>query len=238
MTTKKSRVWALTALVTVVTGMSACLKNDNVTPQRDRAAVAIVNGILGSSDLDFYDNSTKVNTSALNIGFIFMGYPIYGGVHTFAFRKAGQSTDYATVTSLYDSLTYNTVVAYGDSSNPVMRTIKDDFTEAKQSAVNIRFFHLSPTTGAVDVYIDNIKVDSNRTYVGTSGFRTAFTPLERSISTNNIKIKEAGTDNVLAENSSPNVTFSSGRVYTITLIGSKDFTDKRKLTVNNLYSLY
>ncbi|MCF6404768.1 DUF4397 domain-containing protein [Chitinophaga filiformis] len=238
MTTKKTRVWAMAALVTVVTSFSACLKSDNVTPQRDRAAVAIINGILTSGDLDFYDNSTKVNNGALSIGFTFIGYPIYGGIRTFAFKKAGQTTDYAAVTSLYDSLTYNTVVAYGDSAAPQMRSIKDDFTGATQTAVNIRFFHLSPTTGAVDLYIDDVKVDSNRTYVGTSGFRTAFTPLTKGVFTNNIKIKEAGTNTVLVENSSPSNSFSSGSVYTIYLIGSKNYTDKRKLAVNNIRSLY
>lgn len=238
MTTTKTRVWAIAALVTMVTALSACLKSDNVTPQRDRAAVAIINGILSGSDLDFYDNSTKVNQGALAIGFTYIGYPIYGGIHTFAFKKTGTTADYATVTSLYDSLTYNTVVAFGDSTAPQMRSFRDDFTGAKETAVNIRFFHLSPTVGAVDVYIDNVKVDSNRTYVGTSGFRTAFTPLTKSVYTNKIEIKAAGTSTVLVENSSPSATFSSGRVYTIVMMGAKEFTDKKKLTVNSLYSLY
>lgn len=238
MTTTKTRVWAIAALVTLATGFSACLKSDNITPQRDRAAVAIINGILSGSDLDFYDNGTKVNQSALNIGFTYIGYPIYGGIHTFAFKKSGQTTDYTAVTNLYDSLTYNTVIAYGDSTSPQMRSIKDDFTGAKETAVNIRFFHLSPTVGAVDLYIDDVKVDSNRTFVGTSGFRTAFTPLTKSVYTNNIKVKEAGTNTVLVENSSPSASFSTGRVYTIVMMGSKEFTDKKKLTVNSLYSLY
>jgi hypothetical protein len=238
MTTKKTRVWAIAALVTVVTGLSACLKSDNVTPQRDRAAVAIINGIVSGADLDFYDNTTKVNQSALSIGFAYVGYPIFAGIRTFSFKKVGTTTDYAAVTAMYDSLNYYTLVAYGDSTAPQMRSIKDDFTGAKETAVNIRFFHLSPNAGPVDVYIDNVKVDSNRTYVGDSGFRTAFSPLTKSVFTNNIKIKVAGKDSVLTENTSPSASFSSGRVYTITLIGSKGATDKKKLTVNSLYSLY
>src|SRR5690242_13372477 len=104
MTTKKTRVWAIAALVTAVTGLSACLKTDNVTPQRDRAAVAIVNGILSSSDLDFYDNTTKVNQSPLTIGFAYIGYPIFGGNRTFSFRKVGAATDFASTTARFDSL--------------------------------------------------------------------------------------------------------------------------------------
>jgi hypothetical protein len=238
MTTKQTRVWAIAALVTVVTGLSACLKSDNVTPQRDRAAVSIINGIVSSADLDFYDQSTKVNTNPLNIGFIYGGYLIYGGIRTFSFKKAGTTTDFAAVTTMYDSLNYYTLVAYGDSTAPHMVSIKENFDAAKPEAVNIRFFHLSPDAGPVDVYLDNVKVDSNRTYTGDTGLKTAFTPLTKSIYTNNIKIKAAGTSTVLAENSSPNYSFSSGKVYTITLIGSKNFTDKKKLTVNNIYSLY
>jgi hypothetical protein len=238
MTTTKNRVWAIVALVIMAAGFSACLKNDNITPQRDRAVVTIINGILTSENLDFYDNSTKVNQSGLPIGFYYTGYYIYGGIRTFSFKKSGQTTDYAAVTTLYDSLTYNTVIAYGDSTSPQMRSFEEDFTGYKEQSVNIRFFHLSPSTPAVDVYVDNQKVDSNRTFVGNSGFSTAFKPLTKSVFSNNIKIKLAGTDSLLVENTSPASPFNPNGAYTILLMGSKNFTDKKKLTVNNISSYY
>jgi hypothetical protein len=238
MTTTKIRVWALLALVTIVTGLSSCLKTDNVTPSRPQAGVAIINGILTASPMDFYDNTQKVNQNPISTGFLYSGYVIYGGIRTFSFRKAGQTTDFATVTQRFDSLTYNTIIAYGDSTQTFMRAIKDDFTSAKEAQVNIRFFHLSPTIGAVDLYIDNQKVDSNRTYVGNSGFDFSFKQPKSGIFSNNIKVKLAGTDSVLVENTSPAQTFSINKVYTIVMSGDKSFTDVRKLTVNNLYSLY
>ncbi|WP_186774333.1 DUF4397 domain-containing protein [Chitinophaga pinensis] len=238
MTTTKIRVWALLALVTLVTGLSSCLKTDPVTPSRPQAGVAIINGILTTSNMDFYDNSVRVNQNPLTTGFLFSGYVIYGGPRTFAFRKAGLTDDYAKVTSVFDSLTYNTVIAYGDSTNPIMRAIKDDFNTAKENFVNFRFFHLSPNIGAVDLYLDNQKVDSNRVYFGASSPDYTFKQPKNSLFSNNIKVKLAGTDSVLIENTSPTLSFTPNKVYTIVLSGDKSFTDIKKLKVNNMYSLY
>ena len=238
MTTTKIRVWALLALVTLVTGLSSCLKTDPVTPSRPQAGVSIINGILTASPMDFYDNSQKVNQNPLTTGFLFSGYVIYGGVRTFGFKKAGQSDDYAKVAFVFDSLTYNTVIAYGDSTAPIMRAVEDDFTTAKENFVNFRFFHLSPTIPAVDLYLDNQKVDSNRVYVGNGGFDFSFKQPKNSLFSNNIKVKLAGTDSVLIENTSPTLSFTPNKVYTIVLSGDKSLTDVRKLRVNNMYSLY
>lgn len=238
MTTTKIRVWALLALVTLVTALSSCLKTDPVTPSRPQAGVSIINGILTTSQMDFYDNTLKVNQNPLTTGFLFAGYVIYGGVRTFSFKKAGLTDDYAKVTKVFDSLTYNTIIAYGDSSNPIMRAVADDFTSAKENFVNFRFFHLSPNIPAVDLYLDNQKVDSNRAYVGNVGFDFAFKQPKNSLFSNNIKVKLAGTDSVLVENTSPTLTFTPNKVYTIVLSGDKAFTDIKKLRVNNMYSLY
>lgn len=238
MTTKKIRVWALLALVTLVTGLSSCLKTDPVTPSRPQAGVSIINGILTTANMDFYDNSQKVNQNPLTTGFLFAGYVIYGGPRTFSFKKAGQTDDYAKVVNVFDSLTYNTIIAYGDSTAPIMRAVEDDFTSAKENFVNFRFFHLSPNIPAVDLYIDNQKVDSNRVYVGNGGFDFSFRQPKNSLFSNNIKVKLAGTDSVLVENTSPTLSFTPNKVYTIVMSGDKSFTDIKKLRVNNMYSLY
>ncbi|QHS60109.1 DUF4397 domain-containing protein [Chitinophaga agri] len=238
MTTKTIRVWAVLALVTAVTAFSSCLKSDNVTPTRPQAGVAIINGILTASPMDFYDQGQKVNQNPINTGFLYSGYIIYGGLRTFAFKKVGQTSDFVSRTERYDSLTYNTLIAFGDSTAPSMIAVKDDFTTAKDNLVNFRFFHLSPNIGAVDLYLDNQKVDSNRVYAGNGGLSFTFKQPKNTLYSNNIKVKLAGTDSVLVENTSPTQTFTANRVYTIVMWGDKSFTDVRKLQVNNLYSLY
>jgi hypothetical protein len=239
MTTKTIRFWAIGALVTMVTGLSACLKDNNTTPSRPRAAFSVLNGVLLTTGMDFYDNGTKLNNnSTIQMGFVNYGYTALGGVHTFAFNKVGQTDNFISVIRNYDSLTYYTLVAYGDSSNPQMASIKDDFTGSTTTAINFRFLHLSPTTAAVDFYIDNIKVDSNLTYVGNSGFYSTFKQLTKSVFSSNLKVKLAGTETVLAETTSPNVNLAVGNVYTFYLMGAAEFTDGKKLMVNNIYSYY
>ncbi|MBW8684884.1 DUF4397 domain-containing protein [Chitinophaga rhizophila] len=238
MTITKIRVWAMLALVIVATAFTSCLKTDNPTPQRPQAGFGVINAILTNRQMDFYDQGQKVNTNPINTSSLLVPYVVYGGVHIFAFKAVGQATDLATTTYRVDSMTYNTIIAWGDSTQTYMRAVKDDFTSAKDDKVNFRFFHLSPNIPAVDLYLDNQKVDSNRTYVGGGNFDFTFKQPKNSIYSNNIKVKLAGTDSVLVENTSPAQTFQPNRVYTIVLSGDKSFTDVRKLVVNNMYSLY
>jgi hypothetical protein len=233
MTTSTIRVWAFTALVVMAAGFSSCLKSSDVTPQRDQAYATIINGILTNDQLDLFDTGTQLNKQPLSLGFA-SPYYFLGGIHSFTFKRTGQSADLATGTAAYDSLNYYTVVAYGDSTAPVVRSFRDAFTGAVPQKVNIRFFHLSPGVPAVDLYIDNQKVDSNRTFVGVSGIPSAFIAVPQSIYTNNIKVKLAGTDSVIVSNSSPNVTFNQNGAYTIFMTGIPGVNDRRKIAVNNI----
>jgi hypothetical protein len=240
MTTKMNRLWAVVALFVMVTGFTACLKSSDTQPSRPAALISVIEGINGSDALDFYDNNTKVGTSGtINVGFGASGYRTVGGTHQFSFNKSGQTTTYVSTINQYDSLTWYTVISYGDSAAPVMTTIKDDFTGASPSTLNLRFFNLSSTVGAVDLYINNIKVDSNLNY---GSFASTFKPQTKVSSGSAIQVNKAGTNTVVAQMSSSSntvVSMATGYAYTIYLTGVDGKTSGLlKPTLNYILSSY
>lgn len=234
MRTKKNRLWAAAALILTVTGFSACLKSDDVKPQRSRANILFINAFNGTS-MDVTDNGTKLNSQAFKLGSLLLHQP-YRGTYNFLFKKMGgdstiASTDYIS----YDSLAYYSIVVYGTQPARV-RALRDDFTGATTDKINYRFFHLSPNTPAVDLYLNDTKIDSNVVY--ESGMRNTFTALTSSLYNPKLVVKLAGTTTVVAENSSPNFSVQPGSVYTFLLTGLKDNTGDLKLTINNTVSYY
>jgi hypothetical protein len=234
MRTKKNRLWAAAALILTVTGFSACLKSDDVTPQRPRANILFINAFAGTG-LDVMDGSTKLNSNAFKLGSLLLHQP-YKGTYEFVFKKAGADSTVATTGFItYDSLAYYSLTVYGQQ--PVrVRPLKDDFTGLTNDKINYRFFHLSPNTPAVDLYLNETKIDSNVVYEG--GFRNTFTGLTSSLYNPKLVIKLAGTDSVLVSNTTPNFAVQAGGVYTFMLTGLKDNTGDNKLSINNTLSYY
>lgn len=218
------RFGAVAALLAMVTGFTACLKTENnTTPSRPVAAFVVINGISSAAKLDFYDNSTKIKDS-VSTGFAGYNYQAYGGTHIFDLKRFATSTTVvSTNAATYDSLTYYTLVAFGDSTSPVFYPIKDDFSGASTSKLNIRVWNLSSNIGPVDVYLNTTKVDSNVTF-SMARPSTAFKALTTVSNANSITVKKAGTETIVAINNGSTTSLSTGGVYTIFLTGDVNTT--------------
>lgn len=240
MATKTNRLWAIAALLVIGTSFSACLKSVDTKPSRPIAAFTVINGIVSSVALDFFDNDTaKAIGTKLPMGFVDNNYQAYGGIHQFFFTKTGTTTPkIASSITSYDSLTFYTIVAYGDSSNAVIRPIKDDFSSAVTTKLNMRFFNLSPNMPPVDLFIGDIKVDSNLAYVGTSPASTAFKALSTVSSGSVIRVKLTGVTPAITIAETTTANLASGQVYTIFLTGLKDNVGPLKPKVNYIESYY
>ena len=242
MATKTNRLWAIAALVLVGTSFTACLKSVDTTPSRAVAGISIINGIVSSTGLDFFDNSTtKATASKLPMGFGDKGYLIYGGLHEFSFTKTGTLSPVIATTSprQYDSTFYYTLVTYGDSAHATVVSFKEDFSSAVSTKLNIRFFNLSPTATPVDLYLGDVKVDSNLAYIGNTALSTSFKPQSVVSGASTIRIKAAGstlTSPSIAETSTANLM--SGGIYTIFLAGMKDSAGPLKPQVKYVPSFY
>lgn len=229
MTTKTSRVWAIGALVTLVTGLTACLKSSDVTPQEASSYFYVANASTAFTAFDFFDNDVKQTSSN---GFSFLANTIYQtstGVHTFKVKKLGGDSTMATATNVYDSSELTSLFIYDLPTYATgIREISENFTNLSSTKINVRFFNLSVDAPAVDVYLDNIKIDSTHSYEGNgNNFYPPFDQITAS-NTSTIKLTKAGSDSTIAQ---INATLAAGRTYTIYLGGRAAFTDSRKLSV-------
>ncbi|MGO4288087.1 DUF4397 domain-containing protein [Chitinophaga sp. RAB17] len=246
MLTKKNRVWAAAALLTVVTGMTSCLKNDNnVTPQRQTAKVLVINVSNSAVPASFYDNGQKISKDGASIGFNFIApYNALGGAHTFELKKLTGDSVIATSNATLDSNLYYTHVIF---NNPVKSiTVLNDLASASQTKINIRCFNLSPAPAAdpgqkVDFYIGSEKVDSNRAYmsIGELASSTTFKQFSNFSVNNTVTIKKAGTNETLATNNKLTISaFSTGLVYTLYFAGTPGSTGTDKLITDAIPSYY
>lgn len=242
MLTKKNRVWGVVALLTVAIGFSSCLKSKNdVTPSRQVANISFLNVANIAVDPQFYDNGVKVADTVITYGF-YSSYTVYGGSHNFELRKKGSDSSIVANNYVYDSTYFYTHVIYGGGTGPVRSaTIKSDFTGADLNKINIRFIHLSPDAGPVDVFVGTEKIESARNFFQstTNEEATRFKQYASFSVNDKVVIKAAGTETILANNATLKQIdnyFRIGRVYTIYLYGSKSSTGKDKIGVNAFYS--
>ena len=112
--------------------------------------------------------------------------------------------------------------------------IKDDFTEVVSNLTKpyYRFFHASPNTGPVDLFIDTVKVQSDRGHADNAGNGTLNKFLGTQVDVHNIQVKLAGTSTVIA--SQNNVYLQAGHAYTFYLTGLTGGTGTSELRLGIL----
>jgi hypothetical protein len=244
MLTKKNRVWAAAALLTVVGGLTSCLKNNNtITNSRTLAQIWVLNTSNSTTPATFYDNGQKISgDTAVNFNF-YSRYGVYSGTHTFQLKKmGGDSLITSTSPVTFDSSYYYTYIIF---NNPVQSIVtQNDLTTASQTKINIRCFNLSQPenpSDKVDFYVGTEKIDSNRATMSMSelAYATKFTQFSNFSINNTVTVKKAGTNVELARNNSLIVgSFNAGNVYTIYYAGTFNSTGKDKPMVNAFPSYY
>ncbi len=241
MTLQKMKIniirWNL-ALATIVV-LSGCLKSSEPpVPVPAQTYISIMHLAPTAPSLDVFFDNTKVSNIAFAPGNVTTAYnAVDKGNFSIKFKKAGSDSLVAEVpTAQYDSLNYYTLFIYNqpsDGSAKVAR-IKDDFSDviSNPGKPYYRFFHASPNTGAADLYIDNVKIESDRVHADNA----TLVPLNQFLGTTTgyhiITAKRAGTDTEIATLS--NIEFSAGIAYTIYLKGLNGGTGSNQISLGIL----
>ncbi|HVI44367.1 MAG TPA: DUF4397 domain-containing protein [Chitinophaga sp.] len=223
MLTKKNRVWAIAALFGGILGLSACLKSgDNIIP-RPPFYVAFINAATTPSSMDIFQDNKKLNNTApfpMGAGSV-LPVPV-AGTYAFSFRNInGVGLD--SVTRQFDSLQAYTIITYNQGGGTFRSLLqKEDLSNTSNQKINFRFLNLSTNTPAVDLYFNDVKVDSNRTY----GFSASWININPALDAYTYKVKLAGTDSVIARGGDGTpAQLSTMDVYTFFLTGLAGSTD-------------
>jgi len=229
--------WSL-SITAVTVLLSSCLKSTDGPPPPAQTFLSIMHLAPTGPSLDVFFDNTKVSNTPFVPGNVTAAYnPVDKGIFSIKFKKAAVDSLVADVgQEQYDSLTYYTIFLYNLLTDGPVRAIriKDDFTEVLSNLTKpyYRFFHASPNTGAVDLYIDTDKIQSGRVHADNAPNVTLNKFLGTAVDVHNIQVKLAGTDSVIA--SQNNVYLEAGHAYTFFLKGLDGGTGNSELSLGIL----
>lgn len=208
------------AIATAVSVLSGCMKSPDITPTPPKAYVSIMHLAPTAPSLDVFFNDTKVSNTPFAPGNVTSIYnAVDKGAFSIRFKKATLDSVVAEVPlAQYDSLNYYTLFIYNQQADGPVNAIriKDDFSELTPGKPYYRFFHASPNTGSIDLYVDNIKIESSRMLAdNTSEALNKF--LGTTSGHHNIQVKLAGTETVIA--ALDHIELLAGNAYTFYLRG-------------------
>jgi hypothetical protein len=220
--------------------LSSCLKGGSITttPPPALTYISLMDLAIQAPPADVFFSGTKANSSQITPGTWTASYSaITPAVFDVTFKKYNVDSVMATIPAVsYDSAKFYTLVLYNDQSTSAkaFRTI-DDFSGVTFDKPYIRFFHLSQNTGAVDFYMNAIKISSNRTLADNinNPADNLFTASTNGIYT--IQAKLAGTDSVVATANLQSIL--SGDAYTIFLQGLSQGTGGNALGIGVLQAV-
>lgn len=218
---KTSILW-WSIIVSLLFVMSSCLKSvDPPAATPAKAYVSIMHLAPTAPSLDVFFNEKKVSNTPFAPGNVTLAYnAIDKGAFSIIFKKASSDSVVASVSlAQYDSLNFYTLFIYNTQVNGSVSAvrIKDNFSNLTSNKAFYRFFHASPNTNAVDLYMDNVKIESSRTLADNtfSGSLNDFVGIASGYHT--FQVKLAGTDTVIA--TLDNSDLQSGNAYTLYLRG-------------------
>ena len=81
-------------------------------------------------------------------------------------------------------------------------SIADDFSVLTSDKAYYRFFHISPDIDAVDVYIDDVNIQSKRHDTDNVTWEYLNEFLAQTAGSYTLYVKKAGTDSIIAQTNS------------------------------------
>ena len=220
--------------------LSSCLKSvDPPAATPAKAYVSIMHLAPTAPSLDVFFNEKKVSNTPFAPGNVTVAYnAIDKGAFSIIFKKASSDSVVASVSlAQYDSLNFYTLFIHNTQvDGPVAAVrIKDNFSNLTSTKPFYRFFHASPNTDAVDLYMDNVKIESSRILADNS-FSSSLNDFVGITSGNHtFQVKLAGTDTVIA--TLDNTDLQSGNAYTLYLRGLTGGTASSQLSLGLLRAI-
>jgi len=227
------------AIAAAVVVLGGCLKSSaDTTPPAPKAYLSILHLAPTAPSLDIFFNDIRVSNNSFVPGNVTPIYnPVDKGAFSIKFKKAALDSLVAQVPlAQYDSLKFYTVFIYNLLANGPASAVRitDDFSDVISSSNKpyYRFFHASPNTGGVDLYIDNVKVESGRMPADNATQATLNKFLGTTSGSHIIEVKRAGTDTAIATLN--NVDLLAGNAYTFYLKGLDGGTGFNELSLGLL----
>ncbi|BAV08539.1 hypothetical protein FLA_4585 [Filimonas lacunae] len=176
------------------------------------ASVKVIHTIPGTGAVDFYLNSTKQNSAAINFGEATGYIATSNGEKTAEFKTALDNNTVLSVPIDFDGGNYS-LFATGIASDNSLTTllVEDDLQTPTSGKARVRFVHVSPDAPTVNV------LGNDSLWVSSRAYKTATDFIEVPGGSYTIKLNNSG-DGTNAYTSSV-INLASGKNYTLVAQG-------------------
>ena len=192
--------------------LSSCKKDtdDEIEPiVYGDAKVSVTNTVSGSNAQDFFQNDTKISTTAVAYGETSPYLTVKAGNSTFAFKNMGSATTSASIpVGLETNWSVSLFYIVDQSGNPSIAGYIDNNTAPAEGKIKVRFINLAPAL------VNTLTISSNNSAivnglgfgsVNPNGYITLDADVALQVEVANTGIKVPLTGN----------TFVAGKIYNI-----------------------
>ncbi|MCH7403071.1 DUF4397 domain-containing protein [Belliella kenyensis] len=209
--------------IVIILGLSSCLNDNDGAPIQPFAFVSIYHGAPETASLDVFANSSKVTNSPFRFTETLPYLRYYLGQRTFKFSPYNSVTTLLEDTFTIEDNKVYSIFLTGLPNDLEAIIVEDSWGSFNQNQTKIRFVHLSPDAGEVEILLDNEETSKfeNNEFKSHSNFEA----LEAK--SYNIKVvsKETGETLITANN----VELKRNRAYSLILRGlESEQTDVNK----------
>lgn len=220
--TPKFRSIAMAGLLLSTVGLTSCLNDNDVAAVPDAGYISIYNGAPNSPGMMISTDVNTINQLPLNYSQTIGYKSFFPGKRPFYFSELYSASRLfeEEFTVKIDSV-YSMFIINDDTSFDAI-LIDDDWEEPVADEAQMRFVHLSPNAGAVNVIMDKVEAPlyANTEFKGNSGFEK----LTRDV--HDFYVTSVATGDTLA--TAKDINLGGNRVYTLILKGYNETTDNTK----------
>ncbi|GGG96136.1 hypothetical protein GCM10007415_34180 [Parapedobacter pyrenivorans] len=218
--TPKLLLFASAALLALTV---SCEKDDNDTPNPPTGSgkVALLNAAFGSDSVNFFVGTKKATSKLLGYGDSLKYLDVAAGEPTFELKGKDDKSIVKKSFKTEKDKSYSILASNSkDGKTFELIQVTDDLTAPKTDKAKIRFIHLSPDAGKLNLANGNTKLAENVTYKSASAYKE----VDAKKTSFNIVDPEAKKTLLTVKD----LELVKGKIYTIWVAGLEETGDAKK----------
>lgn len=198
---------------------SSCNDDDNPMPNPDTAIVSVFHASPSTDSLNFYLDANKVNAKLVGLGDSINYVEAFIGDRIAEIKGKDGGSIFKKSIKLEKDKAYSLFITNEkDNDDAEYVQIADDLTKPAEGKAKIRFVHVSPDAGKL-----NLAVTGGEDLFTEKEFKSATDFKEINAEKQSFDIVDQGSDAVLF--TLEDVDIKAGKIYTIWVKGLKDTED-------------
>lgn len=216
----KSYLYALLILCTFLS-LASCQRS-NYAPEGS-SIITVVHAAPLTPDIDIYVDGTIFSNSPLSYPNSSFPYNIFLGKRTWSFMAGGTLNELHTQSWTLPANTKQSLFLFDSAAVVSSLTLVNNTNALPAGKAALRLVHLSADAPSVYLDLNGNAICPNTAFKGNTNYTTL------DAATLFFELRETGTNNLIK--AIPNITLTSGKYYTLAVIGLVNGTGKQALSL-------